>query len=231
MALTEKQKFNLIKPLPDGWPKDDRGIPFLKRDHSLYFADWNEIKYASFSNAKSTKNKDRKVLLHFQYDKTINTIYNDIFSYALKIYDFFAVTTPDYSAYTNMEPCQIEENVRHNLWVGAWLQYLGIKVIPTVTWADERTYHICFDYIEKGSVIAISTVGVANNKKEFLNGFNEMIKRIEPSLILVRGKPIEGMVGRFIFIDFEDTFEIVREYEQLSLFKLDQIQIFRKEVN
>lgn len=229
MGLSEKEKFNLIKPLPEGWPKDDKGTPYLKKDVSLDTVDWNKVKFVSYSNIKSTANKENKILLNFQYDKTIKCIYNDIFSFARKAYDFLAVATPDYSAYTNMEPCTIEENVRHNLWVGAWLQYLGIKIIPTVTWADQRTYDICFNYIEKGSIVAISTVGVAKNKETFMNGFNEMVKRIKPSLILVRGKPIEHMVGKFIFIDFRDTFEISAEYEQLELFKLDKIQDFREE--
>ena len=229
MGLNEKEKFNLIKPLPEGWRKDNRGTPYLKRDVSLENIDWNEVKFASFSNVKSTCNKEKKILLNFQYDKTINRIYNDIFTYVRKVYDFLAVTTPDYSAYTNMEPWVVEENVRHNLWVGAWLQYLGIKVIPTVTWADERTYDICFNYIEEGSIVAISTVGVINNKEAFIKGFNEMIKRIKPSLVLVRGKIIEGMIGRFIFIDFCETFEIPAEYEQLALFQLDKIQILGKE--
>lgn len=229
MGLSEKEKFNLIKPLPEGWPKDDKGTPYLKRDVLLETINWNETKFASYSNVKSTSNKENKILLNFQYDKTINRIYNDIFSYARKVFDFLAVTTPDYSAYTNMEPWVVEENVRHNLWVGAWLQYLGIKVIPTVTWADERTYDICFNYIEKGSIVAISTVGIIRNKELFLKGFNEMIKRIKPSLILVRGKPIEGMSGKFIFIDFCETFEIALEYEQLPLFQLDKIQILGKE--
>ena len=229
MELSEKEKFNLIKPLPEGWPKDDKGTPYLKRDVLLETINWNETKFASYSNVKSTSNKENKILLNFQYDKTINRIYNDIFSYARKVFDFLAVTTPDYSAYTNMEPWVVEENVRHNLWVGAWLQYLGIKVIPTVTWADERTYDICFNFIEKGSIVAISTVGIIRNKELFLKGFNEMIKRIKPSLILVRGKPIEGMSGKFIFIDFCETFEIALEYEQLALFQLDKIQILGKE--
>ena len=229
MGLSEKEKFNLIKPLPEGWPKDDKGTPHLKRDVLLETINWNETKFASYSNVKSTSNKENKILLNFQYDKTINRIYNDIFSYARKVFDFLAVTTPDYSAYTNMEPWVVEENVRHNLWVGSWLQYLGVKVIPTVTWADERTYDICFNYIEKGSVVAISTVGIIKNKELFLKGFNEMVKRVKPSLILVRGKPIEGMSGKFVFIDFCETFEIASKYEQLTLFQLDKIQILGKE--
>ena len=227
-GLTEIEKFRLIKPLPDGWAKDKRGIPFLKKE-SFDDVDWNIIKYASTSNIKSTKDKDKKVLLNFMYDKKLEPIYKDIIGYSRKTQDFFAITTPDFSAYRNMEPWKIEENVIHGLWCGAWMQYLGQKVIPTVTWADERTYDICFNYIEKGSVVAISTIGVVNETEAFLKGFNEMIKRIKPSLILVRGKPIKGMEGRFIFIDFKDTFEIKGMYEQLTLFKLDKVQVIRKE--
>ena len=73
------------------------------------------------------------------------------------------------------------------------------------------------------------TSSVASNKDAFLKGFKEMTKRINPSLILVRGKLIDGMEGKFIFIDFLDTFETESEYEQLTLFNLDQIQIIRKE--
>lgn len=228
MGLTEKEKFNLIKPLPEGWPKDERGTAFLKKD-DYSDTNWNEIKYASLSNLKSTKNKEVKILLTFQYDKTINRIYNDVFKFARRAYDFYACTTPDFSAYTNMEPCVIEENVRHSLWVGAWLQYLGIKIVPTVTWADERTFDICFNHIEKGSVVAISTVGVSKCKESFLKGFNEMMKRIEPPLVLVRGKTIKGMEGNFVFIDFDETFESTSEYEQLSLFKIDKVQKLAKE--
>ena len=228
MSLTEKEKFNLVRPLPDGWPRDEKGIPFLKKENFDY-ADWNRIKFSSTSNIKSTANKKEKILLNFQFDKSMRTIYNNIFEYARKVMDFFAVATPDYSSYRNMEPWRIEENVIHSLWCGAWLQYLGVRVIPTVTWADERTYHICFDYIEKGSVVAISTIGVSKEKEAFLKGFNEMVKRIEPPLILVRGKLIDGMEGRFVFINFTDTFEISMEYEQLALFTLDNVQIIRKD--
>ena len=35
MSLSEKEKFNLIKPLPDGWPKDEKGTPYLKMNHCL----------------------------------------------------------------------------------------------------------------------------------------------------------------------------------------------------
>lgn len=225
-GLTEKEKFNLIKPLPENWEKDERGIPFLKKNN-FNNTDWNSIKYASYSNLKSIKNHKKTILLSFQYDKTINCIYNDIFNFGLKAHNFFAVATPDYSTYLNMEPCKIEENVQHSLWCGAWLQYFGIEVIPTIPWADEKTYDICFNYIAKESVVIISTVGVSKNHEEFLKGFNEMKKRINPPLILVRGKLIDGMEGNFIFIDFDETFNKHDNYEQMQLFILDRVQTIR----
>ncbi len=229
-GLTEYEKFLLLRSLPTDWPRDNDGTPFLKRS-SFDGTDWNSIEYASLSNISNTKNKNNKILLNFQYDKTLHKLWNNPLKFISKFNDFFAITTPDFSAYQNMDLWVIEENIRHGLWLGAWYQFFGLKVIPSVTWADERSFHICFDYIAEGSVVAISTVGVSKYKAEFLKGFNEMVKRIRPSLILVRGKPIEGMEGKFIFIDFQDTFERKSEYEQLHLFELDKIQIFGKEVN
>lgn len=166
MTITEKEKFNLIKPLPPNWLKDEKGVPYLKEQ---YFenVDWNSIKFSTKSNIKATKNKENMVLLNFQYDKTLKSIYNDIFGFCRKVFGFFAVTTPDFSAYRNMEPCQVEENVRHSLWCGAWYQYLGVKTIFTITWADERTYDICFNYYPKHSVVAISTIGISIQKRLF----------------------------------------------------------------
>ena len=229
MSLSDKEKFNLIKPLPEGWPKDEKGVPFLKRDIALDKIDWNNVKYTSHSNIKSVKDKENTIILNYQYDKSINCIYNDIFNYALKVHNFLAITTPDYSAYMNMEPWKIEENVSHNLWVGVWLQYLNLMVIPTITWANERTYDICFNHIEKGSVVTISTIGVSNCQKEFLKGFNEMMKRIEPSLVLIKGKPIKGMFGNLLFIDFNETFSNKNEYVQLHLFELVRTQKIKKD--
>ena len=59
---------------------------------------------------------------------------------------------------------------------------------------------------------------------------NEMKKRINPPLIIVRGPLIEGMTGNFVFVDFKDTFNINQDVEQLTLFDLSKI-ITIKEVD
>ena len=50
-----------------------------------------------------------------------------------------------------------------------------------------------------------------------------MKSRLKPSLIIVRGNPIRGMSGRFLFIGFEDTFN-VPDSGQMKLFEISRIQ-------
>ena len=62
----------------------------------------------------------------------------------------------------------------------------GLRVIPTVNWGDESTFDFCFEGIEKGSVVAVSTYMASehNNrcdqKEWFMAGYQEMLRRIEP---------------------------------------------------
>jgi len=226
---TDYEKFKLIRPLPQGFEKDQRGFPTLKKDDNND-VDWNTIKFTSFSNLAQTKEASQTIALMFQYDEVLDRIWNDPLKYANKFREFLAVATPDFSAYTNMEPIQIEHNIYKNRWLGCLYQSLGIRVVPTITWADERTYKACFSGVPQGSIVAISTVGCASFQEQFLKGFNEMKKRINPELILVRGKVIKGMTGNLLVIDFQETFNVEVEYEQLQLFKMDRV-ISIKETN
>ena len=66
----------------------------------------------------------------------------------------------------------------------------GIKVIPTISWSDESSFEWCFDGEPIGGTVAVSSVGTQNNKhaKElFLNGYNEMMKRLEPETVIFYG--------------------------------------------
>ena len=69
------------------------------------------------------------------------------------------------------------------------------------------------------------------NEGKLINILIPSKKRIEPKLILVRGGLIDGMEGDFVFINFLETFEIKKEYEQLTLFNFEKIQTIRREMN
>ena len=40
------------------------------------------------------------------------------------------------------------ESVFKNRWCGAYWQSKGLKVIPTVSWGDERSFDFCFMFVD-----------------------------------------------------------------------------------
>ena len=117
--------------------------------------------------------------------------------------EFAGALSPDFSLYLDYPISLQIYNTYRNRYCGAYWQSLGVNVIPTIGWRDEKSFDFCFDGVEKGSVVAVGTVGIMNNKdaKElFLKGYNEMLKRIEPSKIIIYGNEIEGLGGNKIYI-------------------------------
>ncbi len=159
----------------------------------------------------------------FNYDNVLIGLWNNPYKHVLRFKNYLAIATPDFSIYPGMNKYDIEHNVYKNRWLGCTWQNLGIKVIPTISWGDESTYDVVFKGVEKGAVVMISTLGCLKNKDFFLKGYNEMMKRIAPQLVIVVGKLIKGMTGNIIPFDYTDTFSKKEEYEQLKLFEMDRM--------
>ena len=67
---------------------------------------------------------------------------------------------------------------------------MGMTVIPTISWSDEKSYAWCFDGDPVGGVVAVSSVGTQMNRESrrlFLLGYEEMLRRLEPASILFHG--------------------------------------------
>lgn len=114
----------------------------------------------------------------------------------LKKYD--GVLSPDFSMYTNYPQAMQIWQVYRNRWCACYWQSLGIKVIPTISWSDEQSFKYCFLGVQKGSTVAIGTVGVLNDeyaKTLFMNGFKEMLKQLEPKEILIYGNKLTELEG------------------------------------
>ena len=111
--------------------------------------------------------------------------------------------------YIEMNPVMQLYNTFRNRWIGAYLHKKGIKVIPTVNWGLENTFDFCFNGIEKGSVVAVSTYMVSEHgnhsdqKEFFMKGYNEMLKRIEPELIICYHEPFPEMTGNILYVNYE----------------------------
>lgn len=104
------------------------------------------------------------------------------------------ILSPDFSLYRDMpEPLNIWNTYRSRV-LGSYYQEQGIKVIPTVSWSNERSFDYCFKGIEKGSIVAISNQGVLKIKENlefFYKGFYEMIKKLDPAIIVIYGEKIK----------------------------------------
>ena len=101
-------------------------------------------------------------------------------------------------------PLQIYNTFRSR-WCGAYLQSKGFKVIPTVSWGLPQSYWYCFDGIEKGSVVAVSTLGVRKEKDFFLQGYSEMLRRLKPKAVICYNTPFDEMGGNIITVSYEET--------------------------
>lgn len=227
-GLTDYQKFLLLRPLPPKARIDAFGNPILTKD-DFSDVDWNKVKYTSLSNMSAfVERKDAYIPLLFHFDYVLNRIWNDPLKYLAKFSGFLAVPTPDFSVYINMNTKEIEHNIFKSRWFGAWAQFMHYRVIPTCTWGGEETYDLCFSGLPTESIVLISTIGCLTQTRNFLKGFNEMKRRLKPKLIIVRGKRIAGMTGNFIFLDFEDTFNLHKQWEQIPLFELPKITTLKE---
>lgn len=97
-----------------------------------------------------------------------------------------AVMSPDFSLYIGMPLPMMQWNTYRTRMLGNLWMAMGLKVIPTVTWADYRSFDFCFSGIRQGSVVAVSDIGIrsAPERTAFNAGYEEMKKVIQPCQIL-----------------------------------------------
>ena len=176
------------------------GMPIIKKQE-LPTSDIQLLSSADARSNDSAKNKNKGV--HFFVDDYRFTgIYNNPKRSLRKYSQYKFLLTPDFSTYAEMNLWRQMESIAHSRWVGAYWQSKGLTVIPTVSWSTPRSFEFCFDGIEKGSVVAVGTLGCKKSKRNFMRGYNEMLERIEPSKIIVFDKPFDEMTGDIIYVDY-----------------------------
>ena len=144
-------------------------------------------KLISFNYMLSSK--DKHVGVHmFVDDYQFERLWNQPERYINSLKQFDCVFTPDFSLYMDMPIAMKIWNVYRSRLLGQYWQSQGIKVIPTVSWAELQTFEFCFDGIEDESIVAISTVGVKQDPfaiEVWKDGVTAMIEKIHPYAILI----------------------------------------------
>lgn len=157
-----------------------------------------------FNYAKTYK--DKNVGIHFYVD---DYQFERIWNYTEKYIDILApydcILTPDFSLYMDMPMPMKIWNVYRSRQIGAFFQNEGIAVIPTLQWAEPETFCFCFQGIEKGGVVSVSTVGVKRDSGAmdiWRDGMDEAIRQIEPSTILLYGGNIGYDFGDIRVVEY-----------------------------
>jgi len=101
-----------------------------------------------------------------------------------------AVLTPDFSVYRDWPWAAQLWNTYRSRWLGARWEHGGLAVIPTLNWGTWESYDFAFLGIARGATVAVSTIGDhdAAAQRLFRAGYEAMVERLEPSLVLVYGE-------------------------------------------
>ena len=192
-------------------------MPIIKNDNFI------PSKLIGFNYAKT--NKEKNVGIHFYLDDyQFERLWNKPEDYVDILKQYECILSPDFSLYMDMPMPMKIWNIYRSRLIGQYYQSQGIKVIPTLSWAEEETFEFCFEGIPKGSIVSISTIGVKKNKealKIWRAGVDELIRRIEPSTILIYGGKLDYDYGNIEVIYYENqvTERMIKNGRKRSKFK------------
>lgn len=147
--------------------------------------------------------------IHFYIDDyQFERIWNEPYKYVEKLQQFDCVLTPDFSLYMDMPLSMKIWNTYRSRMIGQIMQDNGIIVIPTLSWAEPETFDFCFDGIEPGGTVSVSTVGVVRNKDSYdiwCKGMQEAIDRLHPTGIVLYGNQVEFDFGDIEAVNIANT--------------------------
>ena len=169
------------------------GIPKLVPAHLNDCIPW-----IPFNCVMSDRQREAHGVHFFIDDYLFQRAWNDPCRYAHLLSCYQAVMTPDFSMFTDY-PVAVQ---LYNHWrkhqLGAYWQSLGLTVIPSICWSDHDSYAWCFDGEPVGGTVAVSSVGTQKNplaRTLFLDGYEEMMRRLLPEKVIFFGDVPTGCTG------------------------------------
>jgi hypothetical protein len=176
-------------------------IPILKTNTSLSFSNLGVMPFDE-THCRDTRGT-QKIVHFFITDDKFESVYYYPEHCIEKISQYDYILTPDFSLYTDI-PLSVQLfNTFRNRWCGAFWQELGLSVFPTISWGTKDTFDFCFQGVPQKTIVAISTLGCKHNKDTFLLGYREMLRKLNPELVLCFDTPFPEMEKDTVFIDYE----------------------------
>lgn len=150
-----------------------------------------------FNYAKTSEDKDIGIHMYVD-DYQFERLWNKPQDYVDILSEYQCVFSPDFSLYMDMPMAMKVWNIYRSRMIDQYLQRQGVKVVPTISWAESDTFAFCFDGIPEGSIVTVSTIGVKRDEyalEIWKAGMDAMIDKIKPSMILVYGGELEYDYG------------------------------------
>lgn len=166
-------------------------IPEIKPVYDCELNNWLGFNYLKSWGTKA----DKDIGVHFfLHDYQFERVWNTPDKYLTYLSKYGCVLSPDFSMFLDMPLAVSIYNHYRKHWLAAYWQYMGITVIPTISWLYPDSYDWCFDGEPKNSVVAVSDVGcrkASESREVFEQGYQEMLNRLNPSKILFYTRTFE----------------------------------------
>lgn len=177
-------------------------IPQIEPVQDIDISEW-----IGFNYVKSYKKQADKIGVNFFLDDyQFERVWNEPGRYTEFLKAFGAALSPDFSLYMDFpKAIQIYNHYRKH-WCAAYWQERGLTVIPTIAWSDKDSFEWCFDGEPQGGIVAVSNVGCMRSKatrQAFMEGYNEMLTRLQPSKILMFAQKMDDYKGNVEQIKYE----------------------------
>lgn len=181
------------------YTNNEYGFPVVKSSEFMTID-----KLIPFHMCKKKLVRDKDKTVHFFLDDYKFEILWSNPKKCLEILKYYGqCISPTYSIW-EMQPYALNiYNMYRSRWVTRYLQENDVKVLVDVRWAGKDTYDYCFSGIERNTPVIVNTVGtkLKANRQMFIDGFEEMIVRLEPSELYV--------YGEYMPVNFEDYIDKV----------------------
>lgn len=165
-------------------------MPLIKRQP----IDLVNLRLIRFSAIVKEETEDIDATVHFfEYDDRFDEVWKKPSAYLDELGQYKQVMSPDFSILPNMPLALQIFNTFRTRWLGAYWQENGLTVIPTISWGDDWSFDFCFDGVQIGSCVAVSTLGCRDAKKPFMNGFSMLCKAIDPGIVVCYGDSFTEM--------------------------------------
>ncbi|MCR4964838.1 MAG: DUF4417 domain-containing protein [Bacteroidales bacterium] len=157
-----------------------------------------------FNRAKTCTRRD--VGVHFFIDDyQFERVWKSPQLYVEMLHKYRFVCAPDFSLYLDMPMAAKIWNVYRSRLITAYWQKQGVKVVPTLQWAEPGTHDFCFRGIEMCGTVAVSTLGAAKHRvsrEMWIVGMSEAIRQLHPTTIILYGTPIDFDFGNITVVQY-----------------------------